>query len=129
MSQSERDLIINWHKQRHHIAGDLVANALEARLDAEVGEGDFDKLLLDLSTHPPTITRDVCINAIRQLLRERDEARKENEALAAWQCPFQDGEKGLTSDERGNQYCMMEARVKELESKLQGRILPCGRGA
>jgi hypothetical protein len=58
------------------------------------------------------------VEYIRQLLAQWDEARKENEVLATWQCPFQDGKKGLTSDEHGTQFCAMEERVKELEEGL-----------
>lgn len=39
------------------------------------------------------------------------ELEEENHALAAWQCPFQDGKKGLTGDEHGNQFCAMKTAL------------------
>ena len=42
------------------------------------------------------------INGLVAKIKEREE---ENAKLAAWQCIHTDGKTGLTSDERGNQFC------------------------
>lgn len=52
--------------------------------------------------------------AILDLCAYALELEKENAALAAWQCPFQDGKSGLTSDEHGHQYCAKEKRIAAL---------------
>ncbi len=40
--------------------------------------------------------------------------------LTAWQCPFLDGKKGLSSDEHGHQFCAMERRFEKLEAGMRG---------
>lgn len=155
MSQAEKDLIAEADRILGYTNLDpaviraslrRVRDALESRLDAEVGE-EIIKAWLERWDFLPTTEEPWCehgdliqatteaVHIIHQLLRERDEARtlnelhltwwkkaesrvkelwEENFQLAAWQCPFKDGKKGLTSDEYGNQSCAMEARVKEL---------------
>ena len=98
-------------------------------VDLEIEEGEIKELLGTLreiwennDSKWVCDTVDEVMHAIRQLLRERDEARETIRALEAWQCPFVDGTTGLTSDEHGNQFCAMEARVKEWEKENQGLL-------
>jgi hypothetical protein len=46
-----------------------------------------------------------------------DALEEENASLVSWQCPFQDGKTGLTSDEHGHQYCAKKKRLDWLDKK------------
>lgn len=91
MSQEERELIANIRCDLHERGmmpiemrnrlGKL-ADALEARLDAEVGEGEIEEVINKgewAATYLDTPQMDAfndLVALIRQLLRERDEARR-----------------------------------------------------
>ena len=50
------------------------------------------------------------------------ELEEENASFVSWQCPFQDGKTGLTSDEHGHQYCAKKARLDWLDEKRDKRV-------
>lgn len=56
--------------------------------------------------HPRAVL--ASLNDIDTLIADLKAARTENEAIAAWQCPFLPSTRGLTNDECGHQFCNIE---------------------
>ena len=116
MSQKERDLIASFGETKSRVIRDELANeivdALEARLDAEIREGEVSLLQNEYTAE----------EAIRQLLRERDEARTAFGDLVKIEAQGLARINGLEARVKGVEEERDEARVKELEAQNAERL-------